>query len=81
MSIDKFKTIDSTNEDNCLVVDNIEPKPDTIFAKISQEMAKRNLALPRNTKLLVRGFVNDLMRFKSQVDRGKNVTASIQVIE
>mgnify|MGYP001626972923 CR=1 FL=1 len=70
MSIDRFKTIDSTNKDHCLVLDNIEPKPDTIVAKISREMAKRNLASPKNTKLL-RGFVKHLMRFKPQVDRGK----------
>jgi len=75
MSIDEFKTIDSTKEDHCLVLDNIKPKPDTIFAKISWEMAKRNLASPKNTKLLVRGFIQDLMRFKPQVDGGKNVTA------
>jgi len=74
MSIDEFKSIDGTNQDHCLVLDNIEPKPETIFAKISREMAKRNLSSPNNTKVL-RGFLNDLMRFKPQVDRGKNATA------
>ena len=69
MSIDHFKTIDSTYFDHCLALDDTKEKTDTIFAKISREFAKRHLAKPENSQLL-RGLVDDLMKYKSHVNRG-----------
>jgi len=70
MSIDNFKTIDSKEINHCLVLDkNLELKNRTIFAKVSRQTARRNIASPVNT-ILLRSFVKELMKHKPQVDRG-----------
>jgi hypothetical protein len=69
MSIDHFKTIDSTYTNHCLALDDTKEKTDTVFAKISREVAKRHLATTENSQLL-RDLVDDLMKYKPHVDRG-----------
>jgi len=69
MSINHFKTIDSTYSVHCLALDDTKEKTDMIFAKISREVAKRHLAKSENSQLL-RGLVDDLMKYKSHVNRG-----------
>mmetsp|Transcript_19989 Transcript_19989/g.41136 ORF Transcript_19989/g.41136 Transcript_19989/m.41136 type:complete len:141 (-) Transcript_19989:35-457(-) len=69
MSIDHFKTINSFYSYHRIALDCTKEKPNTVFAKVSREVAKKHLATPENCQLL-RDFVDDLMKYKPHVNRG-----------